>query len=51
MAKYLEETNFTKRDPDTSQVYTSIIQMCMSRVDQLTPSMIVNKLEKEKNDL
>lgn len=41
MAKYLEETKLSKRDPQASQAYASIVQMCMNRVDQLTPEMIV----------
>ena len=41
MAKYLDETNFTSRDPATSQAYTSMVQMCMSKLDQLTPFMIL----------
>ena len=45
MAKYLDETNFTSRDPAVSQAYTSMIQMCMSKLDQLTPFMILKKLE------
>ena len=28
-----------------------MIQLCMSRLDQLTPFMILQKLETEKNDL
>ena len=51
MAKYLEETKLAKRDPQTSQAYSSIIQMCMNRVDRLTPRMIVQKLEQEQTHL
>ena len=51
MAKYLDETNFSSRDPATSQAYTSMVNMCMSKLDQLTPFMILQKLEQEKRDL
>ena len=45
MAKYLEDTKVSKRDPQTSQAYSSIVQMCMNRVDKLTPGVILQKLE------
>ena len=51
MTKYLDETNFKSRDPATSQAYLSMVQMCLTRLDQLTPHMMVKKLEEEKNDL
>ena len=51
MAKYLDETNLASRDPATTQAYTSMVQMCMSRLDHLTPFMILQKLEQEKKDL
>ena len=51
MAKYLDETNLTKRDPATSQAYTSMVQMFTSKLEELTPLMILQKLDKEKKDL
>ena len=51
MAKYLDETNFSSRDPATSQAYTNIVNMCMNKLEKLTPFMILRKLEQEKQDL
>ena len=51
MVKYLDETNFSSRDPATSHAYTSMVQMCVNKLDQLTPFMILQKLEEEKRDL
>ena len=51
MAKYLDDTNLTKRDPATSQAYTSMVQMFTSKLEELTPLMILQKLDKEKQDL
>ena len=45
MAKYLDETNMSSRDPATTQAYTSMVQMCMSHLDKLTPLMILQKLD------
>ena len=33
MSKYLDETNFTARDPATSKAYTNMVQMCLSKLD------------------
>ena len=51
MAKYLDETNFSSRDPATSHAYTNIVNMCMNKLEKLTPFMILQKLEQEKQDL
>ena len=33
MAKYLDETNLSSRDPATSHAYTSMVQMCVQKLD------------------
>jgi hypothetical protein len=45
MTKYLDETNFTKRDPEVGQAYISLVRMCMSKMENLTPFMILQKIE------
>ena len=41
MTKYLDETNFSKRDPAVGQAYISLVRMCMNKMDNLTPFMIL----------
>jgi len=51
MAKYLDKTNFASRDPAANQAYTSMVQMFLGKVEELTPFMILQKLEAERKDL
>lgn len=51
MTKYLDDTNFTRRDPRLSQAYNSLVQMCLTKLDSLSPFMILQKIEKEKSEL
>ena len=51
MAKYFSATNMTARDLATVESYNRIVQLCISRLDKLTPVMMLQTLEEEINEM